>query len=207
MKRILTLILVLALAAHCGACCAEYYDERPDSGGMFSLNGSTVGVLLEDVYSLDPRTGPGFLYDAVDTGFLCAGKGDEIKILTQVYSGGVLWVLAEVPSYNGRNIRCYLVAQSNAQKIRFNGSGVPLEYGPDDLASEWQCSCYEYQAYRFGPGDKYAYTGTSLAPGDNAWVILMDGDWALVESSNRYDDVTTGIFARRGWVQFDTLIY
>lgn len=57
------------------------------------------------------------------------------------------------------------------------------------------------------PGDNYAYTGGALAPDDNARVILMDGSWALVEASNRYDGKTSGIFARRGWVPFNTLIY
>ena len=145
MKRVLALILTLVFLIHCGACFAEW-DERMDEGGQFSLTGWTKGILLENISNLDPRTGPGTLYDAV-------------------------------------------------------------EVGPDDLLSEWQCMSYEYEAYRFGPGDNYAFTGTVLSHNDNAWVILMDGDWALVESSNRYDGVKTGIFARRGWVRFDTLIY
>ena len=206
MKRVLALILTLVFLIHCGACFAEW-DERMDEGGQFSLTGWTKGILLENISNLDPRTGPGTLYDAVDAGILAASKGDEIKILTQVYSGGTLWVLAEVPSFYSSNVRCYLTARSNTEKIRFNASAVPTEVGPDDLLSEWQCMSYEYEAYRFGPGDNYAFTGTVLSHNDNAWVILMDGDWALVESSNRYDGVKTGIFARRGWVRFDTLIY
>ncbi len=206
MKRALALFLVLTLLVFCSPCLAAEW-EGLSEGGEFILKGYTTGILLEDISSLSPRTGPGFVYDEVDPRSFSASRGDEIKILSQVYSGGTLWVLAEVPSFYSSDIRCYLVAQSNAQKIRFNASGVPVESGPDDLASEWQCSCYEYQAYRFGPGDNYAYTGASLSPDDNAWVVLMDGDWALVESSNRYDNKGAGIFARRGWVRFDTLIY
>ena len=74
--------------------------------------------------------------------------------------------LAEIPSFYSSDIRCYLVAQSDSQKIRFNESAVPLETSPDELLSEWQCSCFEYQAYRFGPGDSYAFTGGSLSPND-----------------------------------------
>ncbi|MBR2660623.1 MAG: hypothetical protein K6F61_05835 [Clostridiales bacterium] len=207
MKHVLILILALALLIPCGAGLAEWEWEGVEEGGQFRLNGQTTGTLLEDASALNPRTGPGLIYDAVDPRILVADRGEEIRILSQVYSGGILWVLAEIPSFYSSDVRCYLIARNDSQKIRFNEAAVPLETGPDELLSEWQCSCYEYQAYRFGPGDSYAFTGGALSPDDNAWVILMDGDWALVESSNRYDGATAGIFARRGWVRFSTLIY
>ncbi len=46
-----------------------------------------------------------------------------------------------------------------------------------------------------------------LSTNDNAFVILTEGDWALVEATNRFDGVSTGLFSRRGWVRKDELIY
>lgn len=179
MKHVLILILALALLIPCGAGLAEWEWEGVEEGGQFRLNGQTTGTLLEDASALNPRTGPGLIYDAVDPRILVADRGEEIRILSQVYSGGILWVLAEIPSFYSSDVRCYLIARNDSQKIRFNEAAVPLETGPDELLSEWQCSCYEYQAYRFGPGDSYAFTGGALSPDDNAWVIrwTATGPW------------------------------
>ncbi len=203
MKHILVFLLIFCLMAGCVIAHAAYFSDN--GGAEFVLKGSVTGTLLADPSALDPRTGPGPLYDALDPGLLLLEKGSEIKILTQVYSGGVLWVLAEVPSFY-RDIRCYLVARNQSECIRFDHSAVPEEAGPDNLTSTWGCMSYEYEAYRFGPGDEYAFTGSSLSPDDTAWIILKDGDWALVESSNRYNGAST-VFARRGWVLFDRLCY
>ena len=201
-------MLVLILAVRCGGCFAETAEPERDPAGMFALEGYATGILLEDIADMDPRTGPGVLYPSLESWSFEVNRGDEIKILTQVYSGGILWVLAEVPSLVSRDVRCYLAARSDRETIQFDSSAVPVEYSPDSLTDEWLCSCYEREQLLLGPVDDMPFVSPPLEPGDNAWIILTDGDWALVEASNRFDyRVKSGIYARRGWVPLEELIY
>ena len=201
-------MLVLMLAVRCGGCLAETAEAERDPAGMFALEGYTTGILLEDIADMDPRTGPGVLYESLASWPFEVNKGDEIKILTQVYSGGILWVLAKVPSLVSRDVRCYLAARSDRQTIQFDSSAVPVECSPDSLVDEWLCSFYDCVTFRLGPWDDMPFVGPFYEPGATAWIVLTDGDWALVEASNRFDyRVKSGIYARRGWVPLEELIY
>lgn len=198
-KRLLVLILVFALVV--GTAVA-------DPAGMdFSLRGGVKGKACVVSYLITIRSGPGYLYDNIDEELASFSEGTELTVLSQVSVNGETWVQAEVPSSWGK-IRAYLVAVSGGDTlISYSSGSVPWEIRPDELSSEWACTCYDPLAFRFGPGEQYSYTGAFLSTNDNAFVILTEGDWALVEATNRFDGVSTGLFSRRGWVRKDELIY
>ena len=200
MKRLLVMILILVLA--CNAAAAD------PAGMYFSIHGGVKGRANIVSYLIPIRSGPGYLYDNVDEDLTYFSDGAELTVCSQVRVDGETWIQAEIASGNGK-IRCYMVAASGGDTlVSYAAGSVPWEVNPEDLCSVWACRSYDSLAYRYGPGEQYAYTGTFLSPADNAFVVLTEGDWALVEATNRYDDnVTSGIFSRRGWVRSDELQY
>lgn len=199
MKRALALILVLTLLT--GVAAADR------AGMFFSIYGGVKGSARRVSYLIPIRSGPGYLYDNIDEELTYFDEGTEVTVCSQVRVDGETWIQAEIPSLYGR-IRCYMVADAGSEILVSYASGsVPWEISPNDLASEWACESYETVAFRYGPGEQYAYTGAFLSPYDNAFVILSEGNWALVEATNRYDGVSSGIFSRRGWIRQDELIY
>ena len=199
MKRLLALILAMLTVTAVAA--ADY------AGMDFSIYGGVKGRANLVSYLIPIRSGPGYLYDNVDEDLTYFSEGAELTVCSQVRVNGETWIQAEIASAYGK-IRCYMVADSGGDTFVSYASGsVPWEVNPDDLSSEWACRSYDSLAYRYGPGEQYAYTSTFLSPADNAFVILTEGDWALVEATNRYDGVASGIFSRRGWVRSDELQY
>lgn len=199
MKRLLPILLALILV--CTAASADV------AGMYFSLYGGVKGTAKVVSYLTPIRTGPGYLYDQIDEDLTYFSDGAQLTVLSQVLVDGEIWIQAEIPSAYGK-LRCYMVAVSGGDTlISYPSGSVPWEINPNDLASEWACSCYDALAYRFGPGEQYPYIGGFLSPSDNAFVILTEGNWALVEATNRFDGVYSGIFSRRGWVRKDDLIY
>ena len=199
MKKLLILILAVVLMAAPAAA---------DNAGMdFRIRGGVQGKANVVSYLTPIRTGPGYLYDSIDEDMAFFSEGASLTVLTQVMVNGETWIQAEIPSSGGK-LRCYMVAASGGDVLVSYPSGsVPWEAGPDNLSSEWACSCYDSLAYRFGPGTQYPYVGAFLSPYDSAFVILTEGDWALVEATNRFDGVSSGVFSRRGWVRKDDLQY
>ena len=194
-KRIAGLFLALALLAACVPAVAEV------GGEDFRLHGYTEGTLVYDASFLDPREGPGYRYPAVA---FSLNAGSTVRVMTQRRDqAGNTWVLAE-----GGGRRAYLLQKdaSGSVLIRCDLKGIPTE--PAQLISTWGCMCYEPQSLRLGPGRNYPVTGYVMDPDETAWVVLMNGDWALVECSNVYDDDAGDVpFFRRGWVEFGNLVY
>ena len=199
MKRLLALSLILMLI--CTAAAA-------DQGGMdFVLRGGVKGRANVVSYLTPIRSGPGYLYDQYDEDLTYFDEGAQLTVLSQVLVDGEVWIQAEISGAYGR-LRCYMVASSGGDTlISYPSGSVPWEANPNELISEWQCRCYDMTAFRFGPGEQYNYTGSFLSPDDNAFVILTEGGWALVEATNRYDGVYSGFFSRRGWMRVGDLQY
>ena len=199
MKRFCILLIILAL--FCAAAFAE------GGGADFEVSGGTSGTILSAIQKTELRTGPGYEYDVPELSMTDLAANDTVVVLSQVYSYGERWVLAEISTFEGP-ARCYLLAVDSLgnQSIRYDTAAVPWEAGPSNLISVWGCMAYRKVALRFGPGDTYAYTGTFISHDDTAWVIMRNGNWVMVEISNRFDD-TGSVYAFRGWVPFDELIY
>jgi len=194
-KRIMGLCIALALLCACGAALAEA------GGEDLRLHGYADGILVYDSSFLEPREGPGYRYPSV---YFSLPAGSSVRVLTQCRDqAGNTWVLAE-----GSGVRAYLLQRdaSGAVLIRCDLTGIPRE--PGELISTWGCMCYETQYLRLGPGMNYPVTGFAMEPDETAWVVLVNGDWALVECSNVYDDDAGDVpYFRRGWVEFGSLVY
>lgn len=193
-KRILCAAVLMALL--CVSASAGSL-----GGDDLRIRGSITGTLLYGEEYVSPREGPGFDYPAVPSNLR---KGDRVKLYSRYGDGyDPIWVMAEA---NGR--RVYLFQQDSVGNVavKCDLNKLPLEALTMD--SPWQCSCYETLYLRSGPGANYPYTGFAMSVRENAWVVLVEGDWALVECTNAYDDSPIGeIYFRRGWARFDQLIY
>ena len=167
-----------------------------EGGEQFKLHSYTDGKLIYDALFLNPSTGPGYQYMPVSCS---AREGTTIRVLTKaVDRHGNTWVLCEV---SGK--RMYLL-QSDGKNtyITADLSKIPKE--PAEQLSEWQCMAYGTPELRYGPGEDYPEIGRKMND-DPSWVVLMNGDWALVEQTNAYDSESP--YFIRGWVKFSELIY
>ena len=200
MRKISAFLCICLILAT--ACSVVYADN---GGEEFRLRGYVNGTLRYDASFLDPHDGPGYKYRSVS---LSLREGSHVKVLTQARdASGNTWVLAEAAE-NGRPKRVYLLQKERGGQALINCelASVPME--AYELESSWQCSCYEELTLRYGPGTEYAATGFLMDTQENAWVVLTNGGWALVECTNAYDDGVQDVFYfTRGWVDFGQLIY
>lgn len=197
MKRILVFVILMVFAAVNCACAAE-----PEGGINFRLHGYTEGTLNYDAVFLDPHEGPGYHYAPAS---LSLPAGSRVKVLTQASDRfGNTWVLVE-----GDSRRVYLLQREASGNILLSCdlSSVPTE--PSELISSWACMILEPVELRYGPGTSYPLTGLTLHHEDDyTWVVLMNGNWALVEYNTEYvEDAGDIVVYRRGWVSFDDLVY
>ena len=174
-------------------------------GEDFRLHGYVYGTLKFESGYLEPHLGPGYKYDRAG---LDLAAGAQVKVLTQAADPyGNRWVLVEAEE-NRRARRVYLLQQERGGQalITCDLSKVPTE--PAEMESAWQCMCYEEVNLRYGPGSGYAATGFTIRHETNAWVVLTNNGWALVECTDAYDDNAPDIpYFTRGWVDFENLIY
>lgn len=195
MKKLVCLVLI-ALMSLSFALAEEL------GGEDFRLRGYTDGRLTIDSLYLDPHDGPGYEYQPVS---FSLSKGSVVHVLTQARDRqGNRWVLVE-----SGNIRVYLLQQDNQghKLIDCNLSSVPTE--PMELTSTWQCATYEETRLLYGPGSSYQKSPYSTEDRDYGYVILMNGDWALVEFQGDYYGVSWLAEGRktRGWMVFSDLQY
>ena len=193
------LVLILWLVAALLPCAA-----LAQGGEEFRLHGYTEGTLRYESSFLDPHEGPGYKYNYATMNL---PSGSKVKVLTQATDpSGNRWVMVE-GTENGRAKRVYLLQQERGGKalIDCDLRSVPKEAG--DIDGPWQCSCYEDLTLRYGPGTNYAATGFVMDRDEDAWVVLMNGQWALVECTNAYDGDSDVVYFTRGWVEFGRLIY
>ncbi len=173
-------------------------------GEEFRLHGYVTGTLRYDSSFLDPHDWPGYRYLYVS---LNVPAGTKVKVLTQALdASGNRWVLVEA-NENGRTKRVYLLQKERGGQalIDCDLNSVPME--ADEMESTWQCMCFGDLPLRFGPGKEYAQTGFVMHHDTNAWVVLTNGGWALVECTNAYDEGEQSIYFARGWVDFGELVY
>lgn len=195
MKRIISVVILVAVL-----CFAAGTFAAAEGGEDFRLHSYVQGTLVYDAVFLDPHTGPGYRYIATD----CSAKeGETVRILTKAWDAfGNTWVLCEV---GGKRVYL-LLSDGKTTFIRADLSSVPAE--PAEQQSSWQCMPYETPEMRFGPGWEFPGTGWEMRRDDASWVVLMNGDWALVEQTNAYDEYgEQNPYFIRGWVPFDELIY
>ena len=196
MKKLFCLILVVFMFL-------PYALAEEDSGGFeFKLRGYTDGKLTIDSLYLDPHDGPGYEYYPVS---LTLSQGSVVHVLTQAYdTQGNRWVLVE-----SGDIRAYLIQKDNQghELISCNLSNVPVE--PSELYSVWQCGLYEDTRLLYGPGYNYQKSPFTAESVDYGYVILMNGDWALVEFQGGGEDAQWLTEGRktRGWMVFSYLQY
>lgn len=195
MKKLCCLMIVMILSL-------SFALAEELGGEDFRLRGYTDGKLnIESIY-LDPHDGPGYEYQPVS---LSLSKGAVVRVLTQAKDReGNRWVLVE-----SGNIRAYLIQQDNQghKLIDCSLGSVPTE--PRELYSTWQCSPYEDTRLYYGPGYSYQKSPYTATGSDYGYVILMNGDWALVEFEAGGDGVHWMSEGRktRGWMVFSELQY
>ena len=174
-------------------------------GEEFRLHGYVEGTLRYESMYLEPHVGPGYKYDRAS---LSLPAGAKVKVLTQVTDRwGDRWVMVEATE-SGRAKRVYLLQQERGGKalIECDLRSVPAE--SPEINGPWQCMAYGEVPLRYGPGDGYATTGFIIDHDVNAWVVLMNNGWALVECTNEFDEGVQDVFYyTRGWIDFDKLIY
>ena len=175
---------------------------RTNGGDSFILRGYAEGVLSVESIYMDPHDGPGYEYRPVS---LNLPKGTAVKVLTQAKDWqGNRWVLVE-----SGNIRAYLIQQdrSGRRLIDCSLSNVPEE--PAELYDTWICMTYTDTRLLYGPGTTYQKSPYTAKAFDYGYVVLMNGNWALVEFQGDYDGITwlgDGEKAR-GWMEFSELQY
>ena len=178
------LCLIVACIALLSIAMAEDYDYEEyeilfENGGIdFRLRGYVDGVLAYESIFLDPHDGPGYEYQPVSCDL---PKGAVVQVLTQATDPeGNRWVLVDAG-----NIRFYLIQQDRNGKVMLNCdlSDVPAE--PTALQimfnSSWECQLYDDATLKLGPGPNYQSGKYTAMCGEEGHVILMNGDWALVE--------------------------
>ena len=175
---------------------------RTNGGDSFILRGYAEGVLSVESIYMDPHDGPGYEYRPVS---LNLPKGTAVKVLTQAKDWqGNRWVLVE-----SGNIRAYLIQQdrSGRRLIDCSLSNVPEE--PTELYDTWICMTYAGTRLLYGPETFYQKSPYTAKAFDYGYVVLMNGNWALVEFQGDYDGITwlgDGEKAR-GWMEFSELQY
>ena len=195
-KKLFSLVALLVML-FCSAAAAE-----DDGGEMFKLHGYTDGILVFESIYLDPHDGPGYDYFPVS---LDLPKGASVKVLTQVTdSDGNRWVLVE----SGK-IRAYLLQQDARGKtlIDCRLDDVPAE--PAEMLNLWSCMLYEDCRLLYGPGAAYESSEFTADPDSYGYVVLMNGEWALVEFQGNADGASWLPQGRktRGWIFFENLQY
>ena len=197
MMRMVSLLL-LATLLPIAALAAQ-------GGEEFRLHGYVNGTLRFESSYLEPHEGPGYKYNRAS---LKLASGAKVKVLTQATdTSGNRWVMVEATE-NNRPKRVYLLQKERGGQalIDCDLSKVPTE--APDMESTWQCSYYGDNPLRYGPGTEYATTGFVMDSWENAWVVLTNNGWALVECTNAYDEGVQDVFYfTRGWVDFGQLIY
>ena len=195
--RLMALLLVLALLP-AAALAAQ-------GGEEFRLHGYVNGTLRFESSYLEPHEGPGYKYYRVS---LNLPSGTKVKVLTQAMDeSGNRWVMVEATE-GRRAKRAYLLQKERGGQtlIDCDLSSVPMEAA--EMEGSWQCRCYDDYALRYGPGKEYGTTGFVMNYDENAWVVLTNGGWALVECTDAYDDDAGDIpYFTRGWTEFSNLIY
>ena len=196
--RRMALLLALALLLPAAALAAR-------GGEDFRLHGYVNGTLRFESSYLEPHEGPGYKYNRAS---LNLSSGAKVKVLTQAMdASGNRWVMVEATE-GSRPKRVYLLQKERGGQalIDCDLSSVPME--ASELESTWQCRCYDDYALRYGPGKNYGTTGFVMDYDENAWVVLTNGEWALVECTNAYDDDAGDVpYFTRGWTEFGNLIY
>ena len=200
-KRMIYLVCLLLLASVLlpAAVLAE------QGGEEFRLHGYVTGTLRFESSYLEPHEGPGYKYNRAS---LKLDSGAKVKVLTQAMdASGNRWVMVEAQE-GSHPKRVYLLQKERGGQalIDCDLNKVPME--AQELESTWQCSCYGDNPLRCGPGTEYAKTGFVMNSRENAWVVLTNNGWALVECTNAYDEGVQDVFYfTRGWVDFGNLIY
>ena len=184
MKKLLCLVLVMMMPL-------SFALAQELGGEDFRLRGYTDGTLAIDSIYLDPHDGPGYEYYPVT---LTLSKGATVHVLTQATDRqGNRWVLVESGS-----IRAYLLQQDRQGHKLINCN----------LSSTWACRLYENSRLLYGPGYAYQKSPFTGRGSDYGYVVLMNGDWALVEFQGDYDISWLGQGRKtRGWMVFSDLQY
>ena len=198
-KTCVFLCICMILMSLCGVVHAD------NGGAEFRLHGYVNGTLNYDASFLDPHDGPGYKYQSVS---LNLREGSQVKVLTQARDvSGNTWVLAEATE-NGRPKRVYLLQKESGGQTLLNCELTSVPKEAYEMESIWHCMSYEDCMLRYGPGTEYEATGFVMGPQENAWVVLTNGNWALVECTNAYDEgIQDAFYFTRGWVDFDELVY
>ena len=195
-KKLFCLVSLLVMLL-CFTAAAE-----DDGGEMFKLHGYTDGILVFESIYLDPHDGPGYDYFPVS---LDLPKGASVRVLTQATDpGGNRWVLVE----SGK-IRAYLLQQDARGKtlIDCRLDDVPAE--PAEMLNIWSCMLYEDCRLLYGPGAAYESSEFTADTDSYGYVVLMNGEWALVEFQGDADGASWLPQGRktRGWIHFENLQY
>ena len=196
MIKKLSCLIVFFVLIFCFASAEEILDD------VLKLHGYTDGVLNFDSIYLDPLDGPGYAYYPVSVSL---PKGTVVHVLTQVMdSQGNRWVLAE-----SDKIRAYFLQQDNQGRILIDCdlSMVPAEQTEFDSIS--CCLLYTECQLLYGPDPSYQASMFTADTDGFGYVVLMNGDWALVEFCAEYDSASWLPEGRktRGWIPFSNLVY
>ena len=204
MKRWLAGLLLAALLLAVMPPASQAEAAEPLGGEEMRLHGYADYTLPLSTLYLDPHLGPGYRYPWAD---FEAPAGTPVKILTQARDGeGRLWILME-SDVLGAPRRAYLLCGTAEERcLDCDLAGIPEE--PRELISAWACMPYEEEALRWGPGEQYGLTGDRMDPDGAAWVVLMNGEWALVECTDEFSENRGDVpYCTRGWVRFSALVY
>ena len=177
------------------------------AGDDFQLGGKYVTGKDTGVYPVNFMlwSGPGYEFDMYDYDFCCDLDTSRVKVYSQVWNGGMLWILVEAQHRTAGKVRGYTKAidENGENPIAYDGNAVPWEDPPGSFESIYECHYYEVTSLRCGPGTGYAYNGSVVYPDDYGHVVLLDGDWALVEGVSHAE---SGHKAR-GWIRFGDIQY
>ena len=197
-KKILFLVLIAILSL--SFVSAE--DVISEQGELLRIHGYTDGVLVFESMYLDPHDGPGYEYFPVPVSL---DNGTTVRVLTQTAWSGTRWVLVETG-----NIRFYMIQQDNMGRtlIDCDMSSVPVE--PGELTDEDRCELYVDTPLMYGPGYDYEQSPFFAAYDDSGYVVLMNGEWALVEFMGDTEHTLSGLGQEertRVWIEMSKLQY
>lgn len=204
------LLQTVATVTKSGEASAESTGIQSKGGIDFKLRGGVTGYLRDDSVNMLLCSGPSYKYtQEVFYGLDCS----VVKVFSQVWSDGSLWALVEADEYDLGKIRGYVEVIDNEGNRRFtyDQSAVPWETSPnwgsfpDLFYSVWSCQCFDKELMRYGPGVQYPLTGTYFGNFESGYVVLTEGDWALVDCPAH--DPEGWATRQRGWILFSELIY
>ena len=194
-KTISFILLACILLLSCSFAAGEENE-------LLRLRGYVDGKLSFESIYLDPHDGPGYEYYPVS---LDLSKGTVVHVLSQASdSQGNRWVLVEYG-----DIRAYMLQKDSKGKtlISCDMKKVPVE--PTDFFSVDSCMLYEDCELLTGPGEKYQPSGYTATIDDYGFVVLMNGDWALVVFQGDEYGASWVPEGRkvRGWIIMSNLVY